>query len=126
MLSAIEIGYRIKQTREEKGLTLEELAKLIGIHKSTVLRYEQGKIERIKLPVIGSIASALNVNPSWLVGMSENKQANKSRVLFEKDNMEEKNQECELLDLICKLTDQQRDLIIAQIKGILAANDTDK
>ena len=60
------IGARIKQVREEKGLTQDELAKVLGLNKSTIQRYETAKIEKIKLPVIDAIAQKLDVNPEWL------------------------------------------------------------
>lgn len=71
MLSNIEIGERIKTRRISLGMTMEDVANRIGVTKSTVQRYETGKISRIKLPVIESIASALGVNPDWLIGNSE-------------------------------------------------------
>lgn len=66
-----EIGNRIKYARALKGNTLEEIANKVGVARSTIQRYENGKIESIKLPVVESIAIALNVNPSWIVGKSE-------------------------------------------------------
>lgn len=65
------IGERIKQLREEKGITQEELAKSLGMNKSTIQRYETAKIDKIKLPVIDAIASKLNVAPEWLTGKAE-------------------------------------------------------
>lgn len=62
-----EIGNRIKSKRIEKGLTLKELGDKVGVASSTILRYENGKINTIKLPVIESIAKALEVDPAWLV-----------------------------------------------------------
>ena len=68
-----EIGERIYSTRDELGLTLKELSQKVGVAISTIQRYEKGEIEKIKLPVIQSIAHALSVNPSWLIGESDNK-----------------------------------------------------
>jgi len=68
MLSNKEIGERIKARREALDLTLDDVAAVIGVHKSTIQRYEGGRIKRIKLPVIESIAGALSANPDWLVG----------------------------------------------------------
>ena len=66
-----EIGKRIKDTRISKGKTLEDIATEIGVARSTVQRYETGKIDKIKLPVISAIADALGVNDAWLIGKSE-------------------------------------------------------
>lgn len=61
-----ELGNRIKNRRLELGLTLKEVAKLVGVASSTIQRYENGSIDNPKLPVLQAIASALNVNPVWL------------------------------------------------------------
>lgn len=62
------IAKRIKQAREIKGCTLEDIASEIGVAKSTIQRYENGLISKPKLPVLHSIANSLNVNPAWLSG----------------------------------------------------------
>lgn len=72
MTSALEIGKRIKEARESRELTQEQLGKELGMNKSTVQRYETGQVAKIKLPVLESIAKALNVNPDWLVLKSDN------------------------------------------------------
>lgn len=72
-MTNIEIGKRIQDARKHNNATLEEIAKKVGVTKSTIQRYENGKIEKIKLPVITSIAKALDVNPNWLIGKSDQK-----------------------------------------------------
>lgn len=69
-MESIEIGKRIGEARKLRGATLDDIATKIGVAKSTIQRYENGKIVKIKLPVVESIALALNVNPSWIVGKS--------------------------------------------------------
>ena len=66
-----EIGLRIKSRREDKNLTLQEVADKVGVAKSTIQRYEAGTIENIKLPVINAIAQVLGVNPAWVIGKSD-------------------------------------------------------
>ena len=66
-----EIGNRIKYARDLRNATLEDIAKKVGVTKSTIQRYEAGKITTIKLPVVEAIAVALNVNPAWVVGKSD-------------------------------------------------------
>lgn len=65
-----EIGTRIKYARDLRHATLSDIAKKVGVAKSTIQRYEAGKITTVKIPVVESIAIALNVNPAWIVGKS--------------------------------------------------------
>lgn len=74
MCDRIKIGQRIKEARINLGLTQEQLGFTIGVNKSTIQRYETGKITKIKLPVIESIAKALLVNPEWITLHSNNKE----------------------------------------------------
>lgn len=69
-----EIGQRIEQCRKERGLTLGDIADELGVARSTIQRYEKGSIEKLKMPILQSIANVLRVNPSWLVGKSEEKE----------------------------------------------------
>jgi len=62
-----QIGNRIKNRRKELKLTLQEVADKVGVASSTIQRYESGQISQYKLPVLESIAKAINVNPTWLV-----------------------------------------------------------
>ena len=71
-MTNIEIGIRIAERRSALGLTMDDVAQKIGVAKSTIQRYEKGQIQKIKLPVIESIASALGVNPDWLIGNTDN------------------------------------------------------
>ena len=72
-MNAIEIGKRIKERRKELNLTLEQLADTLGFNKSTLQRYEAGKIVKIKLPVLQSIAKELRVDPNWLALKTDEK-----------------------------------------------------
>lgn len=72
------IAKRIKQARDIKGYTLEDIASEIGVAKSTIQRYENGLISKPKLPVLHSMANSLNVNPAWLSGYDVPMEANTS------------------------------------------------
>ncbi len=70
-MDKLEIGKRIKHARKMRNMTLENIAQKVSVARSTIQRYKAGKIERIKLPVLESIAKALDVSPSWLSGLSD-------------------------------------------------------
>ena len=63
-----KVGKRLKQAREQKHITLEEAGKKVDVHKSTVLRWENGETEKIKIPVIEILSKYYDVNPVWLMG----------------------------------------------------------
>ena len=65
------VGLRIEQRRKQCGFTLEFVANEVGVAKSTILRYERGTIDKIKLPVIEAIARVLDVNPAWICCKSD-------------------------------------------------------
>ena len=69
-----EIGNRIKNRRKELNLTLQDVADKVGVASSTIQRYENATISQYKIPVIESIAKALQVNPMWIIGEITNKE----------------------------------------------------
>lgn len=73
MADAMKIGKRIEMARTDLKLTQEELAKELGLNKSTIQRYETGKVMKIKLPVIDAMAKVLKVNPAWLSDKSDDR-----------------------------------------------------
>lgn len=66
-----EIGKRIEARRNQLDFTLDDIAKAVGVAKSTIQRYEKGTIHRVKLPVIEAIARILCVDPAWLCGLTD-------------------------------------------------------
>lgn len=71
MINNAEVGKRIENRRTELGLTLQDIATEVGVAISTIQRYEQGKIGKVKLPVMEAIAAALNVSTDWLLGIPD-------------------------------------------------------
>ena len=56
-----KIGARVKELREQKGLTLEQLAQLVKIDTSTLWRYESGDIRNPSLTVLTGLCDAFGV-----------------------------------------------------------------
>jgi repressor LexA len=65
------IALRIKERREQLGLSAEQLAEKIGKAKTTIYRYESGFIEKMPSSVLSDIAKALNVSPTYLMGLED-------------------------------------------------------
>ena len=68
----MEMGEIIKQLRLQRGITQEELGKVIGVQKSAIRKYESGKVENIKRTSIKKMSDYFGVSPAYLMGMNEN------------------------------------------------------
>lgn len=66
-----KLGARMEQRRKQLGFTLSDIAEEVSVAFSTIQRYEKGKIENIKLPVIESVARVLQVDTAWLLGKTD-------------------------------------------------------
>jgi len=67
----MNINEKIKARREELGLSLEDVAKALGINKSTVLRYESEQIKKMPIDIIEPLAHALKCSPEYLMGWED-------------------------------------------------------
>lgn len=63
----MSIGDKIRKARIAKGMTQEALGVMVGVQKSAIAKYENGRIVNIKRGTIQKIASALNIRPSELI-----------------------------------------------------------
>jgi transcriptional regulator with XRE-family HTH domain len=71
----MNIGEVIKQKRLEKGLSLEEVGRLVGVGKSTVRKWENGIIQNMRRDKIAKISSALDIPLGVLMGWISSEEA---------------------------------------------------
>ena len=69
----MSVGLRIREAREKKNLTLEELAKRCETTKQTIYKYENQIVTNIPYEKIVLLSKALDVSPSYLFGWEEKK-----------------------------------------------------
>ena len=67
----MNIGHRIKELRELKKLTQEDLGNIIGVNKATINRYETGVID-IKRTTAIKLSKVLDVSPAYIMGWEDN------------------------------------------------------
>ena len=67
-------GERIKMLREEKKMTLEAVAKQIGVSRATVYKYETGAIANIPNEKFGALAELFGVSEPFLKGWSDHRE----------------------------------------------------
>ena len=63
--------FDLKQRRIELGLTMLEVAKLVGVSEATISRYESGNIKNMRKDRIAKYASALKVPPSTFLELED-------------------------------------------------------
>lgn len=64
-----DIGKKIRERRKELGMTLDELARAVGVSKQTIFRYEDRTIENIPIDKLHKIAGKLNVPMAYLLDL---------------------------------------------------------
>lgn len=96
------MGSRIKKLREERRMTQEELGKILGVQKSAVAKYENGKVSNMKRSSIKKLADFFGVSSAYILGYSEQqilKQAIKVDTLSA--------EEISLVEAIRSMTDEE-------------------
>ena len=98
----------IREMRKRKGLTLKELGRRVGCSESAMSQYETGK-RSPDYETLLKIAEELDTDVVFLLtGSSQQTPA------------PEDERTKEIIEMIAQLTPQEKDLVIAQLKGILA------
>ena len=67
----MSVGLRIKLAREQRNMTLEDVAKLCDTTKQTIYKYENEIVTNIPYDKIVLLTKALDVSPSYLFGWNE-------------------------------------------------------
>jgi transcriptional regulator with XRE-family HTH domain len=67
-MAAVKIdGTKLKNLRERRFISREELAEKVGSHRDHIGRLERGEITNPRMTTIRNLAEALEVDPAELV-----------------------------------------------------------
>ncbi len=67
----MDMHEKIAFLREKNKMTLEQVANIVGVTKSTVKKWEDGSISNMKRDKIALLAKALKTTPAYLMGWDE-------------------------------------------------------
>lgn len=111
----MKMGEIIRKLRIERGMTQEELGKVLGVQKSAIRKYESGAVENIKRSSIKKMADLFGVSPSYLLGYEETVTVNNGIIGDHNNNNVISNgveasgeMEGELLSLCKKMTIEEK------------------
>ncbi len=65
-----DIGKIIKKRRLELDMSLDELGKLVGVNKSTIMRWENGDISVLKASHVYLLSKSLELPINTLMGLN--------------------------------------------------------
>ena len=111
------MAQRIRELRKEKGLTLEQVADVVGVGKSTVRKWETGMIANMRRDKIALLAKALGTTPAYLMGWkeTENEISPSEPSLTEGEKL--------LLDLFNRVPEDQQQLVLQMIRAALGGRE---
>lgn len=74
---------RLRELRKSLGYSVDEFARLLGIHRSSLYRYEADNKYARDLPISIAIkvSEMFNVSLDWLAGVSDTKYCDQSPIL---------------------------------------------
>ena len=107
-MSTIDIVLRLSK---ERGISQAFICNKLGLSRNYLSEVKKGKTSLSDDRLI-IIADILNTTPEYLKGETDIKEKPTDLVVSGKDK--------ELLDLIEKLTEEQRQMLILQVKGLLS------
>lgn len=67
----MDIKQYLKKRRKELHLTMDDVAKMVGVSESTISRWESGAISNMTRSNISALAKALQISPSIIMGWTE-------------------------------------------------------
>ena len=109
--------HRIRDLREDKDLTQEQLCKLLYMHKTTYTNYEQGK-HTVPLDFAVTLAEFYNVSLDYIAGLTNNINGTSHSQLF--------NEEQQLTSKFSQLSERNKGKLEQFLENLLEQQEINK
>lgn len=109
----MDIGEKIRAARLAKGMTQEELGDILGVQKSAIAKYENGRVVNIKRSTLKKISDVLNIPPFELIFDEDHRKMQKKNDVLS-DIVLKMNEDAELLSMVETLSNlgfEQREAV---------------
>ena len=116
----MKMGERIKDLRENRKMTQEELGKYLGVGRSAVLKYEKGEVENITRSGIIKMAEVFDVTPEYILAFSDDEKLRYMTDEMAKTHLIDKYGEeaFDLLDIFSGLGDKNKKKVLELCEDI--------
>ncbi len=111
----MDIGIKIKTARQAKGMTQGELGDILGVQKSAIAKYENGRVVNIKRSTLKKISDVLDIPPYELIFDEKN-----SKKPTAEDELSENIKK--LVDFAKSVPDDKVELVLKVMKSIVEAD----
>lgn len=110
----MSIGMRIKSAREQRDMTLDDVAKRCNTTKQTIFKYENEIVTNIPYDKIVLLSKALDVSPSYLFGWEDNVSPSEPK-LTEGEKV--------LLNLFNRVPEDKKQLVLQMIRAAIGSQE---
>ncbi len=108
----MSIGAKIRELREARGMSLEDVAKLCGTTRQAIYKYENEIVTNIPYDRIILLAKALNATPSQLFDWEDKKSSpHEDGSLTEGEKT--------MLELFRQIPEDQQPMVLSMIRAAL-------
>ena len=111
----MSMGSKIRELREAREMSLEDVAKLCGTTRQAIYKYENEIVTNIPYDRIILLAKALNTTPSQLFDWKEDKKISPD----EEGSLTEG--EKQVLELFRAIPEDQQPVVLAMIRAALCS-----
>ena len=121
------MGDRIRQLRENENMSQEQLGNRLGIGKSAVAKYENGRVENSPRESVLIMASMFNVAPEYLLAYTDDeKMGFLSEEMIEMGVIKKYGKNVfALLDMFEVMTDKNKDKLLTLSEDIVKSQKYD-
>lgn len=102
-------GERIRDLRLKNKMTLDDVARQLGVGRQAIYKYEQGTVTNIPLENLVKMAEMFNTTPGYLAGWEDDP----SNVVVPKDDQ----QIHAVSTMMESMSDEQKDQILAIVRA---------
>jgi len=111
-----QVGERIREVRQDKGLSAEFVAEKLGMSKSNFTKYERGVAKRIDREFLLKVAEILNISVTEINGLDDIIQIKRNDEHSKITRQSLKDEDRILLDLWGKIGEDEQEFFRQQVE----------
>ena len=105
----------IKELREEKGISQQELADMLDVHRTAIAKYESGA-NSAKSEILEKLADIFDVSVDYLLGRTEEKSPIPEGIELNKTQIE-------IVELLTHAPEEKQSVLLAVFQAVLSGGE---